>query len=549
MPRILVVEDSRTQAEELRLILEPEGFVVEIARDGQEALDRLGAAPFDLVLSDVLMPGLTGYDLCRQIKAASRTKGVPVVLLTHLNDPLDVLRGLECGADNFLTKPYDPRYLLHRIHSILANAGAAGEGPAGTPLFFRGKGVSITADKAQILDLLLATVEEFIRSREREREARAAGEALAESGRRKDEFLAMLAHELRNPLAPLLTGLHVLRHGAEAAAREQALDAAERQVRHLARLVDDLLDASRINAGRMQLRRERLDLARLVRTVAEDHRPALEEAGLVLTVATPDVPVWAQGDDTRLSQAVHNLLDNATKFSEVGGQVALQVVVSEGGEEACVAVRDTGIGIEAEALPGLFDAFTQADRTLARARGGLGLGLAVVKGVIALHGGRVRAFSEGPGRGAELTFFLPMEQEPPALAVETTRRKEAPPRACGRLRVVVVEDNKDAANNLRILLEAMGHEVAVAYTGPEGVRIAGELRPSVVISDIGLPGLDGYGVAAALRRDPGTARALLIAISGYGEDADVRRGREAGFDHYLIKPAPPEDLLRLLAAV
>jgi CheY-like chemotaxis protein/two-component sensor histidine kinase len=541
MTRILVVEDSPTQAEELRLILEHHGFDVETAGNGQAALARLAGGELDLVLSDVLMPEMSGYDLCRRIKAEPATRALPVVLLTYLADPLDVLRGLECGADNFLTKPYEPAYLVHRLRSILENAGRAPD-QAGTPLVFRGQGVTITADKAQILDLLLAALDELIRARERDREARAVGVALAEASKRKNHFLAMLAHELRNPLAPLLTGLHVLRHSQEGAARGQALDGAERQVRHLSRLVEDLVDASQVSEGQMRLRRSRLDLARLARTVAEDLRRRLEDAGLSLRVETPEVPVWVNGDDTRLSHVIHNLLDNAARFSEWGGRVTLRLTVAEG--EAVLTVLDTGIGIERSELDGLFEVLWQAKQSLDRRRGGLGLGLVVVRGVVEMHGGRVRAFSAGPGRGAEITVALPLEPEPAAL----TGTPPEPPGSQARQRILVVEDNRDAADNLRLFLELVGHEVAVAYTGTDGVRLAGEMRPGVVISDIGLPGLDGYAVAAALRGDPQTAGVLLIGVSGYGQEGDIRRAREAGFDHYLVKPADPEQILQFLAA-
>jgi CheY-like chemotaxis protein len=340
----------------------------------------------------------------------------------------------------------------------------------------------------------------------------------------------------------MLTGLHLLRQGVDAAARDRVLDLVERQARHLNRLVDDLLDASRIAIGRMQVRQERLDLARLVRTTAEDCRGTVEQLGRTLTVVTPETPVWVQGDDMRLSQAVHNLLDNAAKFTESGGQVRIEVV--KGSREAFVRVLDTGVGIDAEMLRRVFEVFAQADQTLDRARGGLGLGLAVVKGVIDLHGGRVHVYSDGPGRGAEFTFWLPVQEEP--AAVSGSIQRDGKPADGRRARVVLVEDNRDAADSLCLLLEALGYDVTVAYTGPEGVRVAGERRPGVVISDIGLPGLDGYGVAEALRRDPATAHALLIALSGYNQDEDFRRAREAGFDHYLVKPASPEEIQRLL---
>jgi PAS domain S-box-containing protein len=368
--------------------------------------------------------------------------------------------------------------------------------------------------------------------------------ALRDADRRKDEFLAVLAHELRNPLAPLLNGLQILRQPAAAPqSQAHARDMMERQLRHLARLVDDLLDVSRISRGKVQLRCERIDLARHARTAAEDRRPVLERAGLALVVETPETPVWVTGDPTRLAQIVNNLLDNSAKFSDGGRKVTVRVTAGAARRQAALSVRDEGVGIEPEMLPRLFNVFAQADRSLDRTRGGLGLGLALVKGLAELHGGEVEAFSEGPGKGAEFTVRLPLAEEPAALAPKA----EAPRRSGERHRILVVEDSKDAAESLRLLLELLGHEVRVAYTGPQGVAAAKVWRPDIVLCDIGLPGLDGYGVARELRLNPTTARARLLALTGYGQDEDRRRSREAGFDYHLVKPADPEELQRLLA--
>jgi PAS domain S-box-containing protein len=378
---------------------------------------------------------------------------------------------------------------------------------------------------------------------EAELEARAA--QLAEANRQKDQFLAMLAHELRNPLAPLLTGLHVLRDPrATAPTRQVTQEMMERQVRHLARLVDDLLDVSRLARGTVQLRPERLDLGRLVRTAAEDRRATLERAGLTLLVEVPETPVWVLGDPTRLAQILNNLLDNAMKFSDGGEHVTLRVTADPVQCQAVLSVRDEGIGIAPDVLPRIFDVFAQADRSLDRSRGGLGLGLALVKGLAELHGGEVAAASEGPGQGAEFTLRLSLEGEPPALSGFPA----APAPAREPQRVLVVEDNRDAAESLRLLLELLGHEVRVAYTGPEGVQAAQGWRPGIVLCDIGLPGLDGYGVARELRLNPTTAKVRLLALTGYGAEEDQRRSRQAGFDAHLVKPADPEQLQRLLAS-
>ncbi len=289
----------------------------------------------------------------------------------------------------------------------------------------------------------------------------------------------------------------------------------ERQLRHLARLIDDLLDVSRILRGKVQLRPERLDLGQLARRAAEDQRAVLQRAGLSLRLDIPPSPVWVLGDATRLIQLLNNLLDNAAKFAAEGRHVTVRVRIDEGRQQAVLSVQDEGIGIETEMLPHLFNVFAQADRSLDRSRGGLGLGLPLVKGLAELHGGSAEAFSAGPGHGAEFTIRLPRGPEPAALLQST-----AAPQPSGKhQRILVVEDNQDAANSLSLLLELLGHEVRVAYSGPEGVTLAQEWRPDIVLCDIGLPGLDGYGVARQLRLNPTTARVRLSGADG------LRRGR------------------------
>ncbi|HEV3256509.1 MAG TPA: response regulator [Gemmataceae bacterium] len=372
-------------------------------------------------------------------------------------------------------------------------------------------------------------------------------EELRKTDRAKDDFLAVLGHELRNPLSPLLNALHVLRREAAQGPvflRMRAM--MERQVRHMSRLVDDLLDVSRIGRNKVLLRKERLDLVPLVRTAAEDHRAGLEAAELTLEVELPDRPVWVLGDPTRLSQVVGNLLQNAGKFTDAGGRVDVRVAKEPSGQRAVVTVRDTGIGIDAEMLPRLFETFTQALGSVGRSRGGLGLGLALVKGLIELHGGEVVARSAGLGRGAEFTLWVPLHTEPPAPAAETP---ELAPLAPGELRILLIEDNHDVLETLRVLLEFSGHSVAVARSGAAGVEAARRWLPDVVLSDIGLPGaLDGYAVARELRRDPALAKTRLIAMSGYGSQSDKRQCLEAGFEVHLVKPIDPEELARVLAS-
>ena len=369
-------------------------------------------------------------------------------------------------------------------------------------------------------------------------------ESLREANAAKDQFLVMLAHELRNPLAPLLSTLFVLEQDdAVRRTHGESLNRMDRQLRRLHRKVDDLLETSRVVLGHARLRSERLDLTRLLTTVVEDRRSLLEEAGVALTITTPPTPVWVIGDADRLAQVFDNLLDNEAKFVDRGGAVTVVLTVESAPSQAVIAFSDTGIGFAPEIQDRLFDVFAQADQSLDRNRGGLGLGLAVVKGLIEQHGGSVTAASAGVGLGATFTLRLALEPEPLALAASP----EAPTPAAGASRILVIEDHRDAAESLRTLLEVLGHEVRVAFTGREGVDAALRWTPNIVLSDIGLPELDGYEVARRLRREPSFTNVLLVALTGYSADDDRRRSKDAGFDHHLVKPADVGELQRVLA--
>lgn len=363
--------------------------------------------------------------------------------------------------------------------------------------------------------------------------------ALARADRAKEDLLAMLAHELRNPLGTISNALQVLRVKGEGdATGRRAIDAAERQVLHQAMLIDDLLEASRVTRGQVELECEDLDLAELVRETVEGYRETLKQAGLGLDLELADQPLRVRGDRLRLSQALSNLLDNAAKFTQAGGRITVKAALTAGGRRAEVRVVDSGIGIEADELPYVFEVFTQGDHSLDRSRGGLGVGLAVVKGLVEMHGGEVEASSEGPGRGATLTFRLPLQ--PIAEAASQ------PAAANGARKILVVEDNPDAAAMMRDFLELSGHEVELAASGSDGVEAARHFHPEVVLCDLGLPGMTGYEVATELRRDPSTRSARLIAVTGYGRDEDRRRSKEAGFDLHLTKPVDPARLRALL---
>jgi len=370
---------------------------------------------------------------------------------------------------------------------------------------------------------------------------RRAEEALREADRHKSEFLAVLSHELRNPLAPIRNSVWILERatpGGEQARRAHAV--INRQVTHLTRLVDDLLDVTRISRGKVRLQRARLDLADVVRRTVEDYRTLLE--GHVVATALPDEAVWIDGDSTRLGQAIGNLLSNAAKFTPRAGKVSVSLTRTEG--EAVLEVADTGEGIDAGTLERLFEPFAQSELSLDRSRGGLGLGLALVKGLVELHGGQVSAQSEGPGRGARFSVRIPLDER---VAAASATQPVVLPGHAGR-RVLIIEDNKDAADSLQEALALHGHQAAVAYDGPTGVAMARETRPEIVLCDIGLPlEMNGYAVAHALRQDAATASSYLIALTGYAQPDDRRRAYAAGFNAHLGKPPDLEILQRLLA--
>ncbi|HEX9052480.1 MAG TPA: response regulator [Anaeromyxobacter sp.] len=360
---------------------------------------------------------------------------------------------------------------------------------------------------------------------------------LAEADRRKDEFLAMLAHELRNPLAPVLSGLEILRReNAPDATRGRALDAAERQVRHLARLVDDLVDVSRIRTGKVELRRGAVELSRIVEDAVAAVEPLARAQEQELTVELPQGPVVLDGDAVRLTQVVENLLNNSAKYTDPRGHIVL--TASLDGGELLLRVRDDGIGIAADLLPRIFDTFVQGKQPASRARGGLGLGLTLVRSLVELHGGTVRAHSEGPGRGSTFEVRLPASAGKPAAPSEPAPRRNGHARATP-LNIAVIEDNADIRDTVRELLELSGHRVCEAADGIAGVSLLLSERPDVALVDIGLPGLDGYELARQVR---GACATRLVALTGYGGQGDRERATGAGFDAHLVKPIEFEEL-------
>jgi PAS domain S-box-containing protein len=417
---------------------------------------------------------------------------------------------------------------------------------------------SVLQHEAQVLCLVVTDLTQQ-KSQEHEREllvqaqaarnaAEQAAAVLRETDRRKDEFLAMLAHELRNPLASLRTGLQVLnRINSQEPNVQQTRAMMERQVENLVRLVDDLLDVGRVTQGKIKLQKERTDLSAIVARALETSRPIIAARGLSLEVFLAEAPLPVEADMMRAAQVLINLLNNAAKFTPQGGSIRL--TVERTGDMGVVRVKDSGVGIAPEMLPKVFDLFMQADPTASRTEGGLGIGLTLSRRLMELHGGSLEAASAGLGQGSEFTARFPLATTEAPASAETARPAPAKKGPAVPRRILIVDDNRDAANSLGLLLKLLGHEVRQTYDGRQALEVAAEFLPEVVLLDIGLPGMSGYAVAAEMRAQPALQQVRLVALTGYGSDDDRHRSRAAGFHDHLVKPVDLPALEMLLAAL
>ena len=393
---------------------------------------------------------------------------------------------------------------------------------------------------------LVSATRTAIRARQRQYLLRDQFDALRTADRRKDEFLATLAHELRNPLAPIRNSLHILRHaGSNDPMLSSVCEMMERQVSHMVRLVDDLMEVSRITRGKIELHKERIDAADIVRSAVETSHPLIDAAKHELIIRVPPEPLPIDGDAVRLAQVLSNLLNNAAKYTPDGGRIWL--TVRRDGDEVAISVKDTGMGISQEMLPRVFEMFTQDGTHLSRAQGGLGIGLSLVSSLVQMHGGRVEAHSDGQNHGSEFIIRLPLVITPRATPVNSSAGSTA--RVLPNHRILVVDDNHDAGDSLGMLLRALGAEAKVVLGGREALSILPEFQPSVVLLDIGMPEMDGYEVARRIRQEPRSQAITLIALTGWGQDDDRQRTHSAGFDYHLTKPADLVALRKVLDSV
>ena len=558
---ILLVDDQQARLLSYEAILADLGQNLVHARSGVEALKFLMEEEFAVVLLDVSMPGMDGFETASLIHEHPRFEKTPIIFVTgvHVTE-LDRLKGYKLGAVDYVYIPVVPEILRSKV-SVLVELHlqrrelqklnrSLGEANARLEL----ANTHLQEEKTRELERLNShlkrantELEQTNRVLQSEVSERARAEAaLKEADRHKDEFLAVLAHELRNPLAPIRNAVEIMRRSSVMDPQlAWSRDVVERQVKHLTRLVDDLLDVSRITRGNINLSREPVNVATIVARAIETIAPLIAEQRHDLSVDISEEALEVEGDLTRLTQVLGNLLNNAAKYTDPGGTI--NVTASRVGMDVDIRVRDNGIGIPPALLPRLFQLFTQVDAAAHRAQGGLGIGLALVRQLVQMHGGSVTAYSDGPGKGSEFLIRLPLRMQRPRELMQSSLTAESGANGSkpGH-RILLADDNRDALDSLATLLQCDGHEVHTAGDGAEALEVAAQCRPNVVLLDIGMPKLDDYEVARRIRAEPWGKSAVLIALTGWGQDEDRRRSREVGFDSHLVKPLDPDALSSLL---
>ncbi|WP_313174482.1 response regulator [Massilia sp.] len=524
-PKILVVNDDAASLLALTSLLDQwadeTGYTVLSARSGQDALRQVLLHDFAVIILDVNMPGMDGFETAEAIHQRARSADIPIIFVTaFLADEIDRLKAYQRGAADFLFTPVIPQILHAKVSVFVALANKNEQ--------LRRQ----TEDLSQRTLELTATNERLMR----EIEDRQAAERTSHA---KDEFLAMLGHELRNPLSAISSAAALIdMPGAGLETASRARQIIGRQSQHLSRIVDDLLDLSRAMSGKILLARRPVDMASLVGACLDTFRATGRTSGYRIDVDL--APNWVDGDPTRLEQIATNLIDNALKYTPSGGSIDIRIGAED--DEVLLTVSDTGVGIGPELLPHVFDVFVQGSISLDRAQGGLGIGLSLVRRLVELHGGSVSATSAGGGAGSSFTIRLP-RAEPAQASVPAASVPEAD---SAKPAVLLIEDNEDGREMMATMLDVYGYPVLQSADGLDGVQQAMAQLPKVALVDIGLPGIDGYEVARRLRANPETRAMRLIALTGYGLAEDQRRVLEAGFDMHLVKPV---DIAQLLGAL
>ncbi len=527
---ILVVDDTQTNLVAIEAALQPLGRTLVLAHSGVEALGRLLEQDFALIILDVAMPGMDGFETAKLVRSRDKNRATPIIFVTGMAWQDDaVLRGYELGAFDFLMKPVRPEVLRAKASVFVQLQERTIE--------LQHKAEELRQAQARAHERELVSQRKRFETEVMERQM----QQMSETDRRKDEFLAILSHELRNPLQPLQTAVEVLEHDPNAPVPARVRAIIQRQVHHITRLVDDLLDIARLNAGKLELRREPVELDSIVQEAVAACRTTIDARKHRVEVQAGKTPTLVYGDPIRLVQVVCNLVNNAAKYTDPGGTIRVECGAQR--EDGFIRVTDNGKGISTDLLPSIFDMFVQ-ERTTPDGAGGLGLGLGLVKRLVEMHGGTVRASSPGNKQGSTFEILIALADQKTLDAYKPARPESGPQDR--PLRAVVCDDAPDLRELVADLLRLRGHDVTVVEDGPAAVAAICQQRPDVALIDIGLPDMDGYEVARRIRRELTDVRPRLIAMTGYGQASDRAAAFEAGFDAHIVKPASADKILRAL---
>jgi signal transduction histidine kinase len=505
--RFLLVDDLPENLLSLDALLRRDGLELLKARSGEEALELLLVHDIALALIDVQMPGMNGFELAEIMRGNERTRRVPIIFVTAgTTDNQRKFQGYEAGAVDFIQKPIE---------------------------------ADVLRSKANVFFELHRQRQQIAAQRD---ELEASAQALRRADRNKDQFLAVLAHELRNPLTPLRMGIDVLNGSPDEERATQVRQMMDRQLNHLVRLVDDLLDVSRVSQGKITLQRSKVPASDIAQSAIELCRSLIDAGGHTLTVTLPEQPVWIDADKTRVAQVVGNLLNNAAKYTPPNGAIDLRLERDR--SDLVITVSDNGVGIPASMQPRIFDMFTQVEDQLHRSKGGLGIGLALSQQLVLMHGGTLSVTSPGRDKGSTFTVRLPALISDTSSALSND--KDDDKNSTGRHRILVIDDNEDVAETVGWLLEDMGHDYLLVHDSRNAVEVGRQFKPDFVLLDIGMPYMDGHAVCRAFRQDDVLNRAVMIAQTGWGQDSDKAATTSAGFDFHLVKPVGLHDLKRVI---